>query len=164
MIFLSFHMHGGVVLLDVLVSNFFGRDCSLLSVIGFFWEVIHRGGGWSLNFFQVGVRSLDFWSVGLVNWSLFTERGSFELKIPKFGGLRMTRYANIEVAVAEAKISYFFPQGGACELTILWNRTLVNYGLLKWDPCELWERRQKGVFRAAHLHTRSAPLPPSLSW
>ena len=29
----------------------------------------------------------------------------------------------------------------------------MNYGLLKWDPCELWERREKGVFRAAHPHT-----------
>ena len=34
---------------------------------------------------------------------------------------------------------------------------------LKWDPCELQERREKGVFRAAHPHTPFlGQCPPGL--
>ena len=36
-----------------------------------------------------------------------------------------------------------FLKRGSCELTLL----------LEMDPCELQERRTKGVFRAAHPHT-----------
>ena len=43
--------------------------------------------------------------------------------------------------------------------------TLVNYGLigLPWEPCELRERRGKGVFRAAYPYPLSRSVPPPYS-
>ena len=41
-----------------------------------------------------------------------------------------------------------------CELTFAWNGTLVNYRLLKWDPCELQKRYERG---SSGLHI---PIPP----
>ena len=35
---------------------------------------------------------------------------------------------------------------------------------LKWDPCELQERREKGIFRAAHPHTPFLGQCPPLEW
>ena len=75
-----------------------------------------------------------------MNWK-FPNLGACELKISKFGGLRAKIWAKIEAV--EAKISIIFSKGG-----------LVNWHFcLKWDPCDLQERREKGVFRAAHPHT-----------
>ena len=100
------------------------------------------GGGHS-TFFQVGVCGPDFQSVGLVNWHLPLKRGACELKISKFRGLWAKIWVKIEAV--EAKISKFSQKG------VLWN---VNWLFcLKWDPCERQERREKGVFRAAHPHT-----------
>ena len=115
-----------------------------------------RGGG-ALNFFQVGVCGPDFQSVGLrtdiclwkkglvrackLKISKFGMSGGLcsELKIPKFGGLRAKTWVKIEAV--EAKISKFSQKG------VLWTDPFA------WDPCELQERHEKGVFRAAHPHT-----------
>ena len=81
--------------------------------------------------------NLQIW--GLVNWK-FRNFGACELKISKFGGLWAKIWAKIETV--EAKISTFSQKG------------LVSWLFcLKWDPCELQVRREKGVFRAAHPHT-----------
>ena len=64
-------------------------------------------------------------------------------------------------------VSWKFPNLGACELKFgeNWDCRGLNFQIfskgglvnwlfcLKWDPCERQERREKGVFRAAHLHT-----------
>ena len=130
-------------------------------------------GGGALNFFQVGVCSPDFRSVGLANWYLPLKRGVCELKISKFGGLWTENFpiwgacelkiskvgglwANliwVKIEAVETKISKFSQKGG-----------LVNWSFcLKWDPCELHERCEKGVFRAAHPHAPflgQSPPPP----
>ena len=62
----------------------------------------------------------------------FSNLGACELKISKFWGLRAKIWVKIEAV--EAKISKFSQKG-------------------VWDPCELPERRKKGVFRAAHPRT-----------
>ena len=112
-------------------------------------------------FFQVGVCGPDFWNVGLANWYLpltrgglwtenfqiwglvswkFPNLGACELKISKFGCLWAKIWVKIEAV--EAKIFKFSQRG------------LMNWLFcLKWDPCELQERREKEVFRAAHPHT-----------
>ena len=64
------------------------------------------------------------------------------LKISKFGGLRAKIWAKVEAI--EAKISNDFLKRESCELPLF---------CLKWDLCELQERHEKGVFRAAHPHT-----------
>ena len=92
---------------------------------------------WGHNFFpgrgvwpelpKCGARELIFAS----------ERGVLWTEIFKFGGLRTKMWPKFEAV--EMKISN-------CELTF-------KLFCLKWDPCELWQRREKGVFRAAHPHT-----------
>ena len=100
------------------------------------------GGSTQLFFFQVGVCGLDFRSVGLANWYLPLKEEVCQLKISKFWGLRAKIWAKIEAV--EAKISKFSQKGDG----------LVNcLFCLKWDPCELKERCEKGVFSAAHPHT-----------
>ena len=119
-----------------------------------------RGGGTQL-FFRYGCAARFFevwnlrtdtclWKGGLVNWKFpnlglvnwgFPNLGACELKISIFGGLWAEFWMKIEAV--EAKFSNFLKRGG-----------LVNWLFcLKWDPCELQERRDKGVFRAAHPHT-----------
>ena len=99
-----------------------------------------KGGLWAENF--------QIW--GLVSWK-FPNLGACELKISKFGGLWAKIWVKIEAV--EAKIFQIFSKGG-----------LVNWLFcLKWDPCERQERREKGVFRAAHPHTPflgQCPPPP----
>ena len=118
-----------------------------------YWHAPSAGGGTQLFFSGRGVRpgfpkcgawgavwteNFPIW--GLVNWK-FSNLGACELKISKFGGLRAQIWAKIEAA--EAKNIQIFSKG-----------CLVNWLFcLKWDPCELQERREKGVFRAAHPHT-----------
>ena len=143
------------------------------------------GGGGTQLFFQVGVCGQHFRSVGLVNWSLplkgvlwiknkFQIWGSVNWKLAKIGGFESEDFG--QIGVVEPKISHLFLIRGSCELTAAWNGTLVNYRLLKWDralvnyrlliwdPCELRERREKGVFRAAHPHTPFlGQYPPGLS-
>ena len=87
---------------------------------------------------------------GLVNWN-FPNLGACELKISKFwacelkisqfGGLWAKIWAKIEAV--EAKKFQIFQKG------VLWTDTFC----LKWDPCELQERHEKGVFRATHPRT-----------
>ena len=89
-----------------------------------------KGGLWAENF--------QIW--GLVSWK-FQNLGACELKISKFGGLWAKIWVKIEAV--EAKISKFSQKG------VLW----TDLFCLKWDPCERQERREKGVFRAAHPHT-----------
>ena len=70
----------------------------------------------------------------------FPKCGACELIIAtifNIGGLRGILLA--KVGFVEAKISFFFLRRGSCELTVA-----------QWDPCELRERREEGVFRAAH--------------
>ena len=88
-----------------------------------------KGGLWAENF--------QIW--GLVSWK-FPNLGACELKISKCGGLWAKIWGKIEAV--EAKISKFSQKG------VLWTDFC-----LKWDPCERQERREKGVFRAAHPHT-----------
>ena len=99
--------------------------------------VSEKGGLWAENF--------QIW--GLVSGK-FPNLRACELKISKFEGLWAKIWMKIEAV--EAKIS---SKGG-----------LVNWLFcLKWDPCERQERREKGVFRAAHPHTRflgQCPPPP----
>ena len=112
--------------------------------------------GGALNFFSGrGVRP-GFPKCGACELTFASER-----KISKFGGLWAENFQIL--GACELKISKF----GACELKIskfggLWEENfqifskggLVNWLFcLKWDPCERQERREKGVFRAAHPHT-----------
>ena len=106
--------------------------------------------GGALNFFLVGVCGPDFrsgglwtdhclWKGGLLNWK-FPNLGACELKISNFGGLWTE---NFQIWGLESENFLFFLKRG-----------LLNWGYcLKWDPCELRERREKGVFRAAHPRT-----------
>ena len=89
-----------------------------------------KGALWTENF--------PIWE--LVNWK-FTNLGSCELKIFKFGGLRAKIWAKIEAV--EAKISKFSQKGVLWTDSFAWNE----------NPCKMQERREKGVFRAAHAHT-----------
>ena len=103
----------------------------------------------------------DFRSVGLANWHLALKRGACERKISKFGGLWAENFK------IWGLVSWKLQNLGACELKFGWKLRLLRLkfpnflkgGLvnwlfcLKWDPCERQERREKGVFRAAHPHT-----------
>ena len=83
------------------------------------------------------VTDICLWKGGCL-WTECPNLGACELKMSKFGGLRAKICAKIEAV--EVKI---FSKGG-----------LVNWLFcLKWDPCELQERRERGVFKAAHPHT-----------
>ena len=117
----------------------------------------------------------DFRSVGLANWHLPLKRGLVNGKFPNLGacelkdfqiwGLVSWKIPNL--GACELKFGWKlrlsrlkFPQKGSCELTLL----------LKWDPCERQDRREKGVFRAAHPHTPflgqcppGSPLPIIIS-
>ena len=51
-----------------------------------------------------------------------------------------------------------------CNFQIFSKGGLVNWLFcLKWNPCELQERREKGVFRAAHPHTPFLSQCPPVS-
>ena len=105
--------------------------------------------GWgALNFFQVGVCGPDFRSVGLANWYLPLKRGACELKISNFGGLWAENFQ------IWALVSWNLGEIWGCRgynFQIFSKGVPVNWSFcLKWDPCELQERREKGVFRAAH--------------
>ena len=121
-----------------------------------------RGGGHSTFFSGRGVRP-GFPKCGVCELIFASDReGACELKISKlgacglkvskfrglrteknskFGGLRAKNWAKIKAV--KAKISKFSQKG------VFWTDTFC----LKWDSCELQERREKGVFRAAHPHT-----------
>ena len=90
-----------------------------------------KGGLWA-EIFQI-------WR--LVSWK-FPNLGACELKFFKFGGLWAKIWVKIEAV--EAKISKFSQKGVLWTDSFAWN---------PWDPCEWQERREKGVFRAAHPHT-----------
>ena len=101
------------------------------------------GGGHS-TFFQVGVSSPDFRSVGLANWHLplkwglvsgkfpnlglvswkFLNLGACELKITKFGGLWAKIWVKIEAV--QAKISKFSQKGVLWTDSFAWNGTLAS--------------------------------------
>ena len=106
-----------------------------------------RGGLVSWKFPNLGARELKISKYGGLWAENFQIWGLFELKISKFGDLWAKIWVKIEAV--EAKISKF---------------GLVNWLFcLKWDPCELQERREKGVFRAAHPYTPflgQCPPPP----
>ena len=55
-------------------------------------------------------------------------------------------------------------KGGLLTNYYLKCETLVNYGLLKWDPCEPQERREEGVFRVAHPNNPFRSIPPTPIW
>ena len=106
--------------------------------------------------FQVGVCGPDFRSVGHANWYLPLKRGACELKISKCGSLWAENVQRglvtrakiwVKIEVVEAKISKC-SQKGSCELTL--------YFCLKWDPCELQERCEKGGLQGS-VHI---PIPP----
>ena len=94
---------------------------------------------------QVGVCGPGFRSVGACELTFASEKGVLWTEIFKFGRLRARILAKIEVL--EAKLSKFFSKRG------LVNWLLSFIFCLKWDPCELRERHEKGVFRAANPHT-----------
>ena len=85
-----------------------------------------RGG--ALNFFfQVGVCSQDFRSVGLANCYLPLKRGACELKISKFGGLRAESFQiwgawelkfGRKLRLLRLKFQNFLKRG-SCERTLL---------------------------------------------
>ena len=87
-----------------------------------------KGGLWAENFQIWGLVSWKFPNLGLVSWK-FPNLGACELKLRENWGCR-------------AKVFKFSQKG------VLWTDSC-----LKWDPCERQERREKGVFRAAHPHT-----------
>ena len=131
------------------------------------------GGGGALNFFsgrgvwpgfpKCGACELILASEkgGLVNWKFpnlgacerrISKFGACELKISKFRGLWAKFWVKIEAV--QAKISKFSQKG------VLWPDSY-----LKWDLCELQERREKGLFRAAHTHTPFlGQCPPQGVW
>ena len=79
----------------------------------------NRGGALNLFFFfQFGVCSPDFRSVGLVNWYLPLKNGACELKISKFGGLWTENF------LLWGLVSWKFPNLGACELKFGWKLRL----------------------------------------
>ena len=132
-----------------------------------FWSsyVLFKGcypGGHS-TFFHVGVFGLNFRSVGLANWHLPLKRGACERKISKFGGLWAENFqiwgaCELKISIfwglwtkiwakieaIEAKISKFSQKGVLWSDSFAWNGTLAS---------GTEERREKGVFRAAHPHT-----------
>ena len=140
------------------------------------------GGGGNSTFFQLWVYGPDFRSVRLANWYLPLKRwlvelkisklgacelkikfqfGVYELKIFQFGGLRAKIWARIETV--EVKFG-----GGGVNFPIFSKGGLVIWLFcLKLDPCELQERRENGVFRAAHPHTPflgQCPLGSDMGW
>ena len=120
-----------------------------------------NSGGGALNFFQVGVCGPDFRSVGLANWHLPLKRGACERKISKFGGLwaEISKFGGLwaENFQIWGLVSWNLGENWGCwgyNFQIFSKGSLVNWLFcLKWDPCERQERREKGVFRAAHPHT-----------
>ena len=105
-----------------------------------FFDVAARRG--HSTFFSSGVRPgfpkcgvcerTDFclWKRDLENWNV------------QIWGLRAKMWAKIKAV--EAKIS-IFSQRRSCKL-------IFKLFYLKWDPCELRERCEKGIFRDAHSH------------
>ena len=89
-----------------------------------------------------GVRSGFLKNVALANWFLSLKEGLVNWNFLTWG-LRAKLWTKFDVV--EAKISKFFSKWGL----VNWLYKLV---FLKWEPCKLWERREKGV-RAAHPHT-----------
>ena len=128
------------------------------------------------TFFQVGVCSPDFRSVGLANWHLSLKRGACELKMSKFGAceLKISKFGglwaeNVQIWGAwELKISKF---GG------LWAKIWVKIeavdlkfpNFLKRGSCELTLLLEMGPLRAAGeawkggLQGRTSPYPLSRS-
>ena len=100
---------------------------------------LKRGALWTENF--------QIW--GLVNWK-FPNSGACELKISKFGGLWAEISAKIKAV--EAKIPKF-----SQKLNLFLNWPFC----LKWDPCELQERREKPLQGRTSPYplSRSVPLP-----
>ena len=103
--------------------------------------------GGALNFFfffggGVGgaARISELWGLR-TDICLWKGGGACELKISNFGGLWTENLG--ENWGCRGWNFQSFSKGG-----------LVNWLFcLKWDPCELQERREKGVFRTAHPHT-----------
>ena len=123
---------------------------------------LNRGGGHSTFFSGRGVRPgfpkcgdceliLGLWKRGLVNCK-FPNLWASELKISKFGGFIVSwKFPNLgalwakilaKIEAVEAKISKFSQKGVLLTDSFTWN-----------EACELQERRENGVFRAAHPHT-----------
>ena len=88
-----------------------------------------------------GLRTdICLWKRGLVNWK-FPNLRACELKFPNFGACELKFAQKLRLS------RLFLPN-------FLKRRSNVNWLLcLKWGPCELQERREKGVFKAAYPHT-----------
>ena len=131
------------------------------------------GGGGALNFFSGrGVRP-GFQKCGACELTFASEKGG--LWAENFQIWRLVSWKFPNLGACELKISNF----GACELKFGWKLRLLRLkfpnflkrGLVNWlfclkgDPCERQERREKGVFRAAHPHTPFlGQCPPPGMW
>ena len=103
----------------------------------FFWKSLYyssahtvpKSGGEHSTFFQVGVRprfpKCEACKLTLVNWNFHW--GHDGQNLGKNWGCRGQNFQ-------------IFIKSGACEL-------IFKLFCLKWDPCELRERHEKGVFR-----------------
>ena len=141
-------------------GNWFSWAFKTLKPMSFWGSTPGPPGGTQL-FFQGGVCSLDFRSVGLANWYLPLKEGACELKISKSGDLRAEFFFQIwglwakiwaKIEAVEAKISQF-SQKGSCELTLL-----LEMGPL-WTTGEAW----KGGFSGPHIpYPFLGQCPPGL--
>ena len=134
--------------------------CKIKSYL-IFCLLLHYCPGGHYTFFQVGVCSQDFQSVGLANWCLPLKRGTCELKISKFGGLWTENFQ------IWGLVSWKIPNLGACELKFGWKLRLYRLKfpnflkrgsckltlLLEMGPLRITGECGKGVFRATHPHT-----------
>ena len=99
------------------------------------WSSINPEGGHS-TFFQVGVCSPDFRSVGLANWYLPLKRGACELKMSQFWGLWAENF-QIWKRISTFKLDYLI-------------YGLYLYGLLALTPKDLYRAfnaRNVGLYK-----------------
>ena len=126
----------------------------------FFFQAVRRG---ALNFFSGrGVRP-GFTKCGACELIFASERGGLWTENFQIWGLVNCKFPNLgawelkfgqKLRLSRLKFPNFLKKG-SCELTLC----------LKWDPCELQERHEKGVFRAAHPHTPFlGQCPPGRLW
>ena len=126
----------------------------------------------ALNFFSGRGVQPGFLKCGACELIFASEKGACELKIHKFWGLWMENFQILGL------VSSKFPNLGACELNFgcqieaveakiskfSQKGVLVNWLFcLKWDPCELQDRRGKGGLQgrtSPYPLSRSVPPPP----
>ena len=93
----------------------------------------------------------DFRSVGLQTDFCLWKRGLVELKFSNLGAWKLK--LGQKLRLYNLKFLNFSQKG------VLW--TYFKLFSLKWDPCKLRERHEKGVFRAVHTPL-SGSVPPQI--